>query len=110
MRNASDRTTSSSNSQSISAEGPLTLERALDLLGKDSLPFAGDIGVGFVLSGLSKMVSQYGEAWVRRHRKRLWLEIEFLDQTYGIGDMQSSPKLQEMLRKALGIPDPRRTP
>jgi len=83
----------------IKDDKPVDLARTLELLGVDALPAPGESMEGFAISGMSKMLDLYGEDWVKQHRKRLYQELEFLEQTYGISGYDKLTRFNAMMRK-----------
>ena len=72
---AGQTTSSSSSSQKMSPDLPMTRERALELLGVKDVP-GGEENYGLMIGGLQRLISTYNEDWVRENRVRLVEELE----------------------------------
>ena len=76
MKETTDQTISSSNTAKDNPETPMTLERALDLLGLSELP-EGNLSTGQILCAMTRMEKRYGEAYMRKNRKYFQEELEY---------------------------------
>lgn len=77
MEKTEPPTSSASNNPKDSPETPMTLEHALKLLGLEEAP-GGKDQEGFLVQSTARMAAEHGEEWIKRSRRRLVNELEYL--------------------------------
>jgi len=81
-------------------EKALAFEDAMELLGHPTFSFRnGRFARGFITGGVEKSLRLYGHEWVRSNRKRLAMELEYVDATYDLGDLPATKESGGVMRR-----------